>query len=145
LAKGHVRYLESRLIKLTQQAGAVSLTNDTHPDFQRLPEADRADMDTFLVNGALVLPILGCNLLKRKTRPIARTLETPGSVDSPVFSFATGAAATGLVLCQRRCLQQSERCRFGCFGKECRPSDRVEDSAGRNSYRGWRTSRLEST
>src|SRR5690606_37049770 len=46
LTKGHVRYLESRLIRLTHDAGSVALTNDTHPDFQRLPEADRADMDT---------------------------------------------------------------------------------------------------
>lgn len=68
LTKGHVRYLESRLIKLTQDAGSVVLTNDTHPDFQRLPEADRADMDTFVDNAALVLPILGCDLFRRRQR-----------------------------------------------------------------------------
>jgi hypothetical protein len=99
LTKGHVRYLESRLIKLTQEAGSVALTNDTHPDFQRLPEADRADMDTFVGTAALVLPILGCDLFRRKQGPQAAGQADRGSdagVASPVFTFATGgAAATG--------------------------------------------------
>jgi hypothetical protein len=99
LTKGHVRYLESRLIKLTQEAGSVALTNDTHPDFQRLPEADRADMDTFVDNAALVLPILGCDLFRRRQRPQAATQADRGQPDegtSPVFTFATaGASATG--------------------------------------------------
>lgn len=99
LTKGHVRYLESRLIKLTQDAGSVELTNDTHPDFQRLPEADRADMDTFVENAALVLPILGCDLFLRRQRPPAAVQGAPapsGEVGSPVFTFATaGASATG--------------------------------------------------
>jgi hypothetical protein len=99
LTKGHVRYLESRLIKLTQEAGSVALTNDTHPDFQRLPEADRADMDTFVDNVALVLPILGCDLFRRRQRPqaaqgAARADGEDGT--SLVFTFATaGASATG--------------------------------------------------
>ena len=99
LTKGHVRYLESRLIKLTQEAGSVALTNDTHPDFQRLPEADRADMDTFVDNAALVLPILGCDLFRRRQRPQAARQGARADGDegtSPVFALATGgASATG--------------------------------------------------
>jgi hypothetical protein len=99
LTKGHVRYLESRLIKLTQEAGSVALTNDTHPDFQRLPEADRADMDTFVDNAALVLPILGCDLFRRRQRAQAAQQAARADGDeggSPVFTFATGgASATG--------------------------------------------------
>lgn len=99
LTKGHVRYLESRLIKLTQEAGSAALTNDTHPDFQRLPEADRADMDTFVDNAALVLPILGCDLLRLRRPPQAAPQGARADgveVGSPVFNFATaGAAATG--------------------------------------------------
>jgi hypothetical protein len=100
LTKGHVRYLESRLIKLTEEAGSVALTNDTHPDFQRLPEADRVDMDLFLTQAAIVLPVLGCDLFRRRARASTGPgLEPAGaaSVDtsSPAFSFATaGAAAT---------------------------------------------------
>lgn len=99
LTKGHVRYLESRLIKLTQEAGSVALTNDTHPDFQRLPEADRADMDTFVDNAALVLPVLGCDLFRRRQRPQAAPQADRAAGDEgtgPVFTFATGgASATG--------------------------------------------------
>jgi hypothetical protein len=96
LTKGHVRYLESRLIKLTQEAASVALTNDTHPNFQRLPEADRADMDTFVGNAALVLPILGCDLFRRRQRPQATTQADRGPAAahvSPVFTFATGGAS----------------------------------------------------
>src|SRR5690606_32227859 len=92
LTKGHVRYLESRLIRLTQDAGSVALTNDTHPDFQRLPEADRADMDTFVENAALVLPILGCDLFRRRLGPqVAKEADRDAAagVASPVFTFAT--------------------------------------------------------
>jgi len=31
LTKAHVRYIESQLIRMAQQAGSVRLTNDTHP------------------------------------------------------------------------------------------------------------------
>ncbi len=98
LTKGHVRYLESRMIKLTQEADTVALTNDTCPDFQRLPEADRADMDTFVENAALVLPILGCDLFRRRTvlkrsaRDAATTLQPIAMFESPVLTFATGGA-----------------------------------------------------
>jgi hypothetical protein len=77
---------------------SVSLTNDTRPDFQRLPEADRADMDTFVENAALVLPVLGCDLFKRKTVSPERAQEsrTGGNLKSPTFTFVTaGASATG--------------------------------------------------
>jgi hypothetical protein len=45
-----------------RRAGSVALANDTDPDFQRLPEADRADMDFFIVQLRLILPILGFDL-----------------------------------------------------------------------------------
>ena len=96
LTKSHVRYLESRLIKLTQEAGSVELTNDTHPDFQRLPEADRADMDTFVNLATLILPILGCDLFRRRQRPqVAQATARDKAVaaDSPIFTFATGGAS----------------------------------------------------
>ncbi|MBI4924122.1 MAG: GIY-YIG nuclease family protein [Devosia nanyangense] len=92
LTKSHVRYLESQVIKLTQQAGSVALTNDTHPDFQRLPEADRADMDYFVDQLGHVLPILGFDLFRRASAQSASTVASP---DNPLFVFTTaGASAT---------------------------------------------------
>jgi hypothetical protein len=92
LTKAHARYLESRLIRLTREAGAVALVNDTAPDFNRLPEADRVDMEMFIEQLRLVLPLVGFDLF-RPRRPVA-AVPAVGSVDSPIFAFSTvGASA----------------------------------------------------
>ncbi len=66
LTKGHVRYLEARLLELAKEAGRVSLDNGQAPPAQRrhLPEADRANMETFLANLKVILPVVGLDLLK---------------------------------------------------------------------------------
>ena len=43
-----MRYLESRLIKLAQDARRANLTNDTAPEPASLPEPDVADMEFFI-------------------------------------------------------------------------------------------------
>jgi hypothetical protein len=91
LTKAHVRFLESRLIHAAQTSGSVALTNSTHPDFQKLPEAARADMDAFLAHLQLVLPLVGFDLFRRATSSAARREASEGAV----FGFSTaGAAAT---------------------------------------------------
>jgi hypothetical protein len=45
LTKSHVRYLESRLIKMAQDARRANLTDDTAPEPASLPEPDVADME----------------------------------------------------------------------------------------------------
>lgn len=66
LTKGHVRYLEARLIELTTSAARVTLDNGQmpSPDKRRLPEADKANMEAFLANLKVVLPVVGLDLLK---------------------------------------------------------------------------------
>lgn len=93
LTKAHARFLESRLIRLVQQAGAASLTNGTAPDFHRLPEADRADMEFFVEQVTLMLPILGFDLFRRSGQGAAHGAS---SADGEVaFTFTTaGASAT---------------------------------------------------
>src|SRR5665647_3017101 len=59
LTKSHVRYLESRLIKLAQDAHRAKLTNDTAPELASLPEPDVADMEFFLDQVQMILPVLG--------------------------------------------------------------------------------------
>ena len=73
LTKGHVRYLEARLIELAQSAGRVLLDNGQTPSAEkrRLPEAGRANMETFLANLKVILPVVGLDLLK--PRPAAAT------------------------------------------------------------------------
>jgi hypothetical protein len=92
LTKAHVRYIESQLIRRTREAGSVALTNDTQPDFQRLPEADRADMDYFVSQPRLVLPILGFDPLRSRSGQAA---SASGAATDVVFAFSTaGASAT---------------------------------------------------
>jgi hypothetical protein len=94
LTKAHGRYLEAQLIRATQQAGGVRLFNDKHPDFRGLPEADLVDMDYFLEQLRLVLPLLGFDLY----RGLPGSADPGGSStgDGPLFAFATaGASARG--------------------------------------------------
>jgi hypothetical protein len=90
LTKAHARYLESQLLRNAREAGAVAIANDTRPDFQLLPEADKADMQFFLEQVRIVLPILGFDLFRRPTAAVADP-----SDDEAVFTFTTaGASAT---------------------------------------------------
>jgi len=82
LTKSHVRYLESRLIKLAQDAHRAKLTNDTAPDPTKLPEPDEADMEAFLAEVQMILPVLGFDF----TQPKPRVSSTKPTSDlSPVF------------------------------------------------------------
>jgi len=71
LTKGHVRYLEARLIEIAGQANRVKLDNSQMPgaERRRLPEADRANMEAFLANIKIILPVVGLDMLK--PRPVA--------------------------------------------------------------------------
>lgn len=59
LNKAHVRYLEARLIEVASQADRATVENGTAPPQPRLSEADRADMDGFLAEMLVILPVLG--------------------------------------------------------------------------------------
>jgi hypothetical protein len=94
LTKAHARYLESRVIRMARQAGAVALANGTDPDFQRLPEADRADMQFFSDQLSLLLPLAGFGLFHRTSSIVASSLAT--DTGGVVLTFSTaGATATG--------------------------------------------------
>lgn len=75
LSKGHAEYLEARLIELAYIAGRVALDNGTQPDIsrRRLPEADIANMEQFLLNLKTVLPVIGLEMLKPQPRAATQT------------------------------------------------------------------------
>lgn len=93
LTKAHVRYLESRLIAIAQQAGRVTLKNRTAPDVPQLPEADQSDMEFFIEQLRVALPVLGLDLLKAATT--ARPLPSPaaqagaGTPPPPTFELSS--------------------------------------------------------
>ena len=78
LTKGHIRYLEARLIQLANEAGRVTLVNSQQPgaEKRRLPEADKANMEAFLANIKTVLPVVGLDLLKPQPKPLANANAT---------------------------------------------------------------------
>lgn len=91
LTKAHARYLESRPISLAQQAGRYRLLNGTAPPPLPLPEADVSDMEYFISQAMIILPVLGVNLLRSAATALAAPGEAaPGAAarQSPVFELA---------------------------------------------------------
>lgn len=102
LTKAHVRYLEARLISVAQQAKRSILTNGTAPTPLPLPEADISDMEYFVTQAKIVLPVLGVNLLRAASMvspakdPADGVASTAGQA-SPVFEMVlrkSGVTAT---------------------------------------------------
>lgn len=81
LTKSHGRYLESRLILLATQAARASVENSTAPGAPPLPESDASDMDYFLEQLHIVLPVLGINAFRSR----ATSIEPAAASDSPIF------------------------------------------------------------
>ena len=79
LTKGHVRYLEARIIDLATKAGRVKLDNSQNPrsDKRFLPEADRANMEAFHSNLSVILPVVGLDLLKPRPNSIKSKINSP--------------------------------------------------------------------
>lgn len=59
LNKAHIRYIESRLIKLARTANQWEVDNATVPADPPLSEADRADAEWFLGEMLVIFPVLG--------------------------------------------------------------------------------------
>ena len=71
LTKAHVRYLESKLISMANRAGRATIANATAPE-TALPESDTSDMDYFLSQIQLILPVVGINAF-RISKPVVST------------------------------------------------------------------------
>lgn len=86
LTKAHVKYLESMLIRNAAEVGRCTLTNGTAHDYGSLPEADRADMASFVDQIRMVLPVLGLDFLRSAApRPAASGAAQGAEPESPVF------------------------------------------------------------
>jgi hypothetical protein len=89
LTKGHIKYLESRLITTAKAAGRSVLLNGTDPEYAGLPEADRSDMEFFLEQIQTLLPVLGFDFLRARPDVSSVSADVAGSYavhsESPVF------------------------------------------------------------
>ena len=97
LTKAHARYLESRLITLALEAKRARLTNSTAPPPIALPEADVSDMEYFISQAKIVLPLLGVNILRSTIARGSHPSTGPSDLvpESPVFRLGMPAEGVG--------------------------------------------------
>jgi len=93
ITKAHARYLEARLIAIAQEVGRAALSNGTTPPPIALPEADQSDMQFFIEQIRLVMPVLGFEFLRSRPRITAPGIDegqAPTShYDSPLFELSS--------------------------------------------------------
>lgn len=77
LTKGHVRYLESRLIELAISANRYQLTNATSPQLPALPRPDRDAMEEYILSTKTLLGVLGHRVLEPFAAIRTPILEVP--------------------------------------------------------------------
>jgi len=78
LNKAHVRYLEAALINRLQDVNRAEIDNSTSPEQRGLSESEVADMQSFLDEILLLLPVLGVHDFDLVSVP---PVASPGSVD----------------------------------------------------------------
>lgn len=98
LTKAHARYLESRFLTVALKAGRSRLTNGTMPPPIVLPEADVSDMEYFIEQAKIVLPVLGVNIFRSQEVVVTSMPKAVNQkLNSPVFEMTLkkhGIAAT---------------------------------------------------
>ncbi len=67
LTKTQIRYLESRLVQIAIDAKTAQIDNGNSPSLPTLHEADISDMEYFLEQIKLILPVMGFNFLISST------------------------------------------------------------------------------
>lgn len=90
LTKAHARYLESRFLQIARDAERAELTNSTAPPPIALPEADISDMEYFITQALIALPVLGVNVLRSPVAALTRSPLPnliPASDTHPRFTF----------------------------------------------------------
>lgn len=135
LTKGHIRYLEARLIELATRAARVELENGTQPPRAPLPEADRSDMDYFVDQLHVILPVLGINAIRvREQQPLVAT--AAADQVSPIFRLThskLGVVAASLPRAtsgRRRSPPEPSGCTPSAVGRSRLPGRRQRSSPG---------------
>jgi len=67
LTKAHARYLESRFLQIARDAQRAEVLNGTAPPLIALPEGDVSDMEYFISQALIALPVLGVSVLRAVT------------------------------------------------------------------------------
>ena len=102
LTKGHIKYLEARLMDICNKAKRTNLDNETNQQRQlnNLPEGDRIDMENFLrplIN--VVLPTIGVDVFKQAPTVMQQGTANMPKVNSPIFEIkGKGYSATAQII-----------------------------------------------
>ena len=99
ITKAHARYLETRLISIAKAVGTATLVNSATPSDVALPEADESDMEYFIDQLRLILPVLGLDFLRRpkaSAKVTAMSIGKSGPVE-PAPRFQLTSKKHGLV------------------------------------------------
>jgi len=90
LHKAHVKYLESRLVEIARDVGAVDLENGNTPTRSSLSEAATSNMESFIETLMMVLPAIQVEGFDRKTRQISETRDAELSApeEAPEFTYS---------------------------------------------------------
>lgn len=85
--EGHWGYLEARLVELVKAAKRASMPNVQVPQLTKLSEAQASDVEAFIRELQIVLPVLGVDVIRsRRTKP---TPPVVTSEDSPIFTLVS--------------------------------------------------------
>jgi hypothetical protein len=76
LTKTQIRYLESRLVQIALEAKTAQIDNGNSPSLPTLHEADISDMEYFLEQIKLILPVMGFKFLISSTVSADSNLES---------------------------------------------------------------------
>lgn len=95
ITKGHIRYLESKLIGSALDAGRAQIINGTAPQPPALSESNQSDMDILFDEIKLMLPVLGFSFLRPKPIRPVESSDEPGQGFAVEFSY-NGAVASGI-------------------------------------------------
>ncbi len=86
LTKTQIRYLESRLVQMALEAKTAQIENGNSPSLPTLHEADISDMEYFLDQIKLILPVMGFKFLISSTvQPKDETAEMKDMVHESYF------------------------------------------------------------
>lgn len=83
LTKSHVKYLEARLIELTNLAARYKLENGNSPQAPLIPKGDRDAMEEFVDQAKILLGVLGHRALESLARHEKQTITKGETVLDP--------------------------------------------------------------
>jgi hypothetical protein len=84
LTKTHVRYLENRLVDIAKAVDRANLANGNEPGKKLLPESEVADMEFFLDQIQLLLPVVGFDFLRPKPAAAVSSAQATGGATAPL-------------------------------------------------------------